>query len=115
MSTQLYITEFTDIPVVAGRPINLGQLPYNATQNQTVTGSSGLSSALNEATSVVRLHFFDSATTPTGCYVAYDGTATPTAVNTGSTATPRISSGTDVYFYINPLKRGGKFAAITGT
>lgn len=119
MTTALYITEYTDVPVVAGEAIQVGRLPHNASQCVTVTGSNtNPGNALLMSTSVVRLEYFDSAATPTGCYINYDGTATPTAVAataTTSPCSPRIASGVAEYFFIDPLKRGGKFGVLSGT
>lgn len=98
----LYITEFSGAEVQHGVLVPVAFAPALAEQTRSISGSSAQSSAVNAATTVIRLH------TDAICSIAI-GT-NPTA----TTSTMRMAADTTEYFAV-PKGQSYKVAAITNT
>lgn len=98
----LYITEYADVGVSAGRAIQAPAEPNLAEQTVAIGGASAQSAAFNAKTRVVMLH------TDAICSIKF-GT-NPTA----TTSTARMAAG-ETRFYMVPKDESYKVAVITNT
>ena len=98
--SNLYISEYSDMPQQTGILIQAGHEPAVATQKVAFTGTAGQSAAFNAKTRFVRIHVDGIASVAFG--------SNPTA----TTSDARMVAGQTEFFGVNP---GDKVSAITNT
>jgi len=103
MST-LYITEFSDMPIVAEGVPDIPMTPPVAEQVVTISGSSAASSAFNAKTRFVLI------SSDVVCSIAWS--ATPGATPTATATNMRMPASTPLKFGVNA---GDKVAVITNS